>query len=294
MPLIHERTFRVRYGECDALGHVNNAHYLRYMQETAFDASAAAGYGMNRYDEMKRLWLARQTEIEYLRPLGYGDSVTVKTWVADFRRVTSRRDYELRLAGSGEPVARAYTDWVFIDSETGKLAVIPPEAVTAFFPEGMPAVPAQRERIPAAPPPPPGLFKVRRRVAWHDIDAAGYVNNPVYLTYIEDCGINAIAAHRWPISRMMAEGCAIVARKHQIEYLQAGVLDDEIEIATWASDVKRASAVRHYAISRVSDGVLLARVRTLGVWMNLKTGQPTRFPQTLLDDFAPNLVNESV
>src|SRR4029453_13245418 len=124
MPLIHERTFRVRYGECDALGHVNNAHYLRYMQETAFDASAAAGYGMDRHDEMKRLWLARQTEIEYLRPLRYGGSVTVKTWVADFRRVTSRRDYELRLAGSGELVARAYTDWVFMDSETGKLAVI--------------------------------------------------------------------------------------------------------------------------------------------------------------------------
>ena len=38
----HIITFRVRYSECDSLGHVNNTHYLRYMQETAFDASAAA------------------------------------------------------------------------------------------------------------------------------------------------------------------------------------------------------------------------------------------------------------
>jgi acyl-CoA thioester hydrolase len=129
-------------------------------------------------------------------------------------------------------------------------------------------------------------------VAWHDIDTAGFVNNPVYLTYVEDCGIDAIAAHYWPISRMIAEGCAIVARKHQIEYLQPAMLGDELEVTTWASNVKRVSALRHYTITRVSDGVLLARVHTLGVWMNLKTGMPARFPQQLLDDFAPNLVKE--
>ncbi|MCL5995329.1 MAG: acyl-CoA thioesterase [Chloroflexi bacterium] len=289
MPLTHEEMFRVRYSECDALGHVNNAHYLRYMQEAAFDASAAAGYGLDRYALMKRLWLARQTEIEYLHPLRYGDKVIVKTWVADFRRVSSRRNYELRLAGTDEPVARAYTDWAFIDSETGRPALIPPEAIDSFFPGEDPPAAASRERFPAAPPPPPGVFTVRRRVAWHDIDTAGYVNNPVYLTYAEDCGMNAIAAHRWPISRMLQTGCAIVARKNQVEYLQPAVLDDEIEVATWVSDVKRVSALRHYTVTRVSDNALLARVHMLGVWMNLSTGQPCRFPQELLDDFAPNV-----
>ena len=50
MQHIHERTFRVRYYECDAYGHVNHANYLRYMQETAFDASAAVGYEIARYE----------------------------------------------------------------------------------------------------------------------------------------------------------------------------------------------------------------------------------------------------
>ena len=50
MPLVHTRNFRVRHYECDAYGHLNNANYLRYMQEAAFDASAAAGYGMLRYE----------------------------------------------------------------------------------------------------------------------------------------------------------------------------------------------------------------------------------------------------
>ncbi len=49
-PPIHvpflERAFRVRSYECDGYGHVNHANYLRYMQEAAFDASAAAGYDL--------------------------------------------------------------------------------------------------------------------------------------------------------------------------------------------------------------------------------------------------------
>ncbi len=142
MLLTHTRTFRVRYYECDTYGHVNHTNYLRYMQETAFDASAAAGYDLDRYAAMGRHWLVRETDIEYLSPLHYGDSVQVKTWVADFRRVRSRRDYELRLLGSEELVARAHTDWAFLDSATGRPAPIPPEMIAAFFADGPPeAVP---------------------------------------------------------------------------------------------------------------------------------------------------------
>ena len=113
-----ERSFRVRHYECDAYGHVNHANYLRYMQEAAFDASAAAGYDIARYEADGRQWLVRETDITYLRPLVYGDTVIVRTWVADFRRVRSRRAYALRLAGSDEPVATATTEWVLLDSAT--------------------------------------------------------------------------------------------------------------------------------------------------------------------------------
>src|SRR5439155_20426757 len=102
MPLTHERTFRVRHYECDAYGHVNNTNYLRYMQEAAFDASAAAGYDLARYAALGNHWLVRETEIEYLAPLRYGHSVRVTTWVEDFHRVRSRRAYTVhRLGGEG-------------------------------------------------------------------------------------------------------------------------------------------------------------------------------------------------
>ena len=67
---------------------------------------------MKAYDRLGCYFVIRGTEIEYLRPLRYGDLVEIKTWVMDFRRVRSRRAYELRVVGSGELAARAATDCV--------------------------------------------------------------------------------------------------------------------------------------------------------------------------------------
>jgi acyl-CoA thioester hydrolase len=288
MPLTHTRTFRVRFTECDPFGHVNNANYLRYMEETAFDASAAAGYDLARYSAMGRFWLVRGTDVEYLRPLRYGDTVSVKTWIADFRRVQSRRVYEFTDAATGEPVARAHTDWIFMDSRSNTPATIPAAFITDFFPEGLPAEAPPHDKFPEQPAPPPGVFTSRQRVEWQDLDSAWHVNNATYLRYVENCSMGVIAAHHWPVRRMLQEGHAILIRRHQIQYLQPALLDDDLELATWVSQLKRASAVRHYTITRPRDGALLARVNSLGVWVNLATGLPARMPESFLADFAPN------
>ena len=92
MPHTHESTFRVRHYECDAYGHVNNANYLRYTQEAAFEASAAAGYDVARYQGLNRIWYVRGSDITFLRPMAYGDiGEHVKTWVSDFRRIHCHR-----------------------------------------------------------------------------------------------------------------------------------------------------------------------------------------------------------
>ena len=287
---VFSRTFRVRHYECDAYGHLNNANYVRFMQETAFDASADAGYDMRRYVEMNHYWLIRGTDIEYLRPLQYNDSVRVKTWVADFRRATSRRAYEFTHAETGEVVARGYTDWVFLNRETQQPARVPDEIVKAFFPDGLAADQKPREPFPSAPPPPPGVFRMNTRVRWQDIDPQGHVNNAAYLSFIEDCAFQVIAAHRWPVQRMTEAGFAILIRRHQVQYLQQAYLDDELEIATWASEIKRSTALRHYTVQRISDGAMLARVHSLGVWIDLKQQRPVRIPADFLQDFAANLV----
>ena len=116
-----------------------------------------------------------------------------------------------------------------------------------------------------------------------------HVTDATLLETVEACGFGVIEAHGWPAARMAAEGFAIILRRHRIEYLAPAALGDDLEIATWASDVKRVSAVRHYTIRRPRDAALLARVDTLGVWVELATGRPIRIPAGFMADFAPNL-----
>jgi acyl-CoA thioester hydrolase len=286
---VYERAFRVRLYECDAYGHVNHANYLRYIQEAALEASSAVGYSVERYREMGRTWLIRETDITYLRPLSYGDAVIVRTWVDDFRRVRSRRQYEMRLEGSDEPVASARTEWVYLDASTLRPVSVPPEMVSAFY-AGEPPVGDRREPFPEPPPPPEGIFRMRRPVEWRDIDPAGHVNNANYLAYIEECNMAVAVAHRWPMERIMAAGFGIVARRYRIEYRDSARHGDEVEVTTYVSDVKRSTATRHNDITRVSDGTLLVRANALWVWVDLRTGRPTRIPQAFIDDFSPNVV----
>jgi hypothetical protein len=81
--------------------------------------------------------------------------------------------------------------------------MIPQDLKQAFFPEGVPESFPPNPRFPSAPPPPPGAFKSHRRVTWRDIDAAQIVNNPVFLDYIEECGFQVVAAHGWPVERIL-------------------------------------------------------------------------------------------
>lgn len=294
MPAVHHETFRVRHYECDAYGHLNNIQYLRWMQEAAFGASAAVGYDFARYASLGKVWLVRDTDIEYLLPLGYDDEVQIKTWVLDFRRSHSRRRYEFILPRTGQLAARAATDWVLVDAATLRPAVVPEEMQLAFCPEGAPKVGAPkagapRVRFPASPPPPPNVFSVRTRAEWRDIDSMWHVNNAAYLGYLEEVVTRLCETHGWPMQRMSAAGFAIVARQHRIEYRQPAKLGDDLEVTTWFSDVRRATALRHYTLRRAGDGTLLARAQTRWVWVDLKTRRPIRIPPEFLAAFDDNL-----
>ncbi len=291
MPPIHHSTFPVRFYECDAYGHLNNAVYLRYMQEAAFDASTTLGYGAHEYARLGRAWLARLSEIHYLRPVRYGDSIIVSTWVKDFQRVRSLRAYEMRLQGSEDLVAQGWTDWVFVDTSTSHPVSIPVEIAKTYLPEGNTADVSIDRRFTAQPELAPCVFKDRRKVEWQDLDPAQHVNNAMYLSYLVEAAWRFGEVVNWSWERMSSSGFGVWARKHQIEYLLPAVYGDELEITTWLSGAKRSTINRHYTIRRINDGELLARANSLYVYVDLSSGSPQRIPPDFLEDVRPYITD---
>lgn len=290
MPLTYTRPFRVRHCECDVHEIARDATYLRFMQETAFDASAAAGYDRARYLALGRMWLIRETSIDFYAPLRFDDVVNVQTWVSDFRRVRSLRAYELRLAATDTLAAQAVTDWAFLENDTGRPAAIPPELVAAFLPEGLPSSSGSqpRQRFPAAPPAPPGVFTARRQVEWRDLDSAGHVNNAAYGDYVEDAARQAAAFYDWPAAAMTAEGFDLATHHLRIEYRLPALPGDALEVSTWLSELTADSAIRHTTVTRTADGELLARALARWGCVSISNRERIPLPRQLAQALLPN------
>lgn len=289
MPATHIERFKVRHYECDPYGHLNNAVYLRYMQQAGIEAAASVGFTDEVHFSLNRSWIPRITAIEYFRPIRYGETIEVKTWVDGVRRVQSRRRYEFYQEGMDEPAAAGYTDWVFVNIETGAPVTIPDEIMNAFYPEGLPEKPMARMPFPQAPPAPERVFQIERRVEWGYTDPMRHLNNAAYLNYAEDCVIQLTASLGWPMSRWMQDGIAFVARKNIIEYLKPAFLDDELTITTWLFEVKPASVKRHYEFSHSASGEMIAKLQTRWVVVDLESGYPVKIPASFQQAIKSNI-----
>lgn len=281
--------FTVRHYECDAYGHLNNAVYLQYMQEAAVNASIACGLDRTSYEQLGRIWLIRASEIEYLAAAAAGDPIAVHTWVAGYRRTTSRREYELRRSSDDQLLAKGGSDWVFLDAGTQRPAAITHDIRTALgeHPDARPYESRIRLDDPAEAP--QSVFEMERHIEWRDIDEMQHLNNAAYLSYAEDCAMQLSDAYGWPFQRWVENGMAFFARKNRVEYLQPAHLHNRLKIRTWLFDVRRATATRHYEFTRASDDQILARLQTNWVLINLATERPTRFPPEFSELLADNI-----
>jgi acyl-CoA thioester hydrolase len=115
-------------------------------------------------------------------------------------------------------------------------------------------------------------FELRIEVAPADIDVLGHVNNIVYLRWVQD-----IAIAHWTTAASAADQERIfwVVVRHEIDYKQSARLGDGIVARTWVGSATRIKFERHTELLRASDGVLLAKARTLWCPMDRATGKPT-------------------
>ncbi|NDJ61640.1 MAG: hypothetical protein GYB67_10980 [Chloroflexi bacterium] len=288
MPFNHKHTFKVRHYECDAHNHLNHANYLRYMQESMLEASAAVGYDIGRYETLGTVWLPQQIDIEYLGAVLYSETVEVTTWVGDLEGARAHHHHECRSLSTGDLVARADTAWIYCDRQTHQPIATPDAMIPALLPDApMPAPTPHKD--PPTPPPPPTPFVMERRVEWRDTDQDGHVNDAAFLNYFVECVIAASAAVGWPVARTLGAGFGFVARRHHMIHHQRAVIGDVLRIESYISNVRRSSARRHYMITRARDNAPIMEGFSIWMFVNMETGRLTRIPEDAHADFAATI-----
>lgn len=247
--------------DLDAHGEVRTASLLRLLQETATRASSDAGFDARYYERTDAMWLIRRTTLTRASPARYEDVLDVRTWIADFRRVRSQREYEVR---AGERlIARASTDWVFVDRTRGRPRRIPDEWERVFMPAGTP--PVTRTPFPATEAPPTATT-LARRIELHDLDALQHVNNSTYASYLEQAALDVVHAAGWSLADLLGLGGNFRAVAHDLEYLDAALYGETIAITTWATLVSADSVERHTHLHRGDATRPLLHARSRYQW----------------------------
>ena len=116
--------------DIDALGHVNNAVWVRWIQDMATSHWQAVA----RPEHIAAYhWVVTRHEIDYRGNIAAGESVTARTWIesepkgAQFDR---RVDF---VDAKGKVIVRANTTWAMIDTITGRLVRVRPEVSAPFM-----------------------------------------------------------------------------------------------------------------------------------------------------------------
>ncbi|MBM9514425.1 thioesterase family protein [Desulfogranum marinum] len=116
----------------DANGHVNNVHYIQWMQDAAMAHSASLGWPYERYVEYGATWIIRSHSIEYLHSSYAGDTLIVYTWVNQIKKFRSLRKFKFYRPADDTVIARAETLFIFCDIASGRPRSIPPEVQQVY------------------------------------------------------------------------------------------------------------------------------------------------------------------
>ena len=121
--LLHTELIPIRWGDMDAMRHVNNTVYFRYMEQARISwidgmraALAAEGAGT----------VVVSTSCTFRKPLTYPGTVEIRLFVGRIGGSSVTTLYELRMDGEPSLYAEGEAVVVWINMASGKAVRVPP------------------------------------------------------------------------------------------------------------------------------------------------------------------------
>ena len=127
---VFERRITAAAEDIDELGHVNNAVWVRWIQDIATAHWQAVAPEAHRE---AYVWVVTRHEIDYLRAVTIGETVTGRTWLGEAPK-GARFDRHVEFVGEdGKTRVRAKTTWAIIDKAAGRPIRVPAEVAAPFL-----------------------------------------------------------------------------------------------------------------------------------------------------------------
>jgi acyl-CoA thioester hydrolase len=181
-------------------------------------------------------------------------------------RLRADRNYIVTRAQDGRLLSRATANWVYLDGQKMMPTRIAPEIVARFVDLEAPALRhhshSRHSHTTAVASP------MRGRAQRFEADSALHINNAVYVDWLEEALIEALAEFGYPTPLARAAAAAPWFYRHWIEYLRGAVPGDELTISTKLVRRGRSAGYWTQEIRHAQSDELMARGECITLWVD--------------------------
>lgn len=128
-----ETELNVRPDDIDLYQHVHSTRYLDYVLAARFDQMERCyGMPMQAFAARGLGWYMAAATIQFRRPLGLGDRMTVRTWIDSFTATGCRVSFEIDRVPGGKRVCDGQCDYTLVTLATGRATELPDDVKAKY------------------------------------------------------------------------------------------------------------------------------------------------------------------
>jgi acyl-CoA thioester hydrolase len=116
---------RVRFGDLDAMQHMNNVEFLRFFETARIDYMIQLSPEHAPTAKRQFGFIFAECHIAYKAPAFFGDTIRTYIWPSELRRSSLRLAFEMRAEDDGRLVAEGWGTLVGYDYDAGTPQPIP-------------------------------------------------------------------------------------------------------------------------------------------------------------------------
>lgn len=115
--LVSKKEIEVRYAETDQMGVVYHANYLIWMEVGRTKLIQDLGFSYAAMEKDGIISPVIDIQIEYKKPITYGNKAIVHTWIEDYNGVKTVYGYNI-FHSDGDLAAKAFSSHVCVKKDT--------------------------------------------------------------------------------------------------------------------------------------------------------------------------------
>lgn len=173
--------YKVQPMDVDFNGAIRFTQMGGYLLHAAGENAKENGFGINVLHDQKLAWVLSRLSIEMYRYPKAEEFFQLETWIEDFGRVFTTRNFKI-LDASGILIGAASSSWCMLDMKVRKAVDLNIKGEYAVFATGIPSLIEKPFKLGGVS----GTSVSRHRIKYSDIDFNHHTNSMKYLEWMMD------------------------------------------------------------------------------------------------------------